>query len=71
MEKKLPKDLSDPLKVDAALKEQRLKYVNNGYASLPEGLRRYIEVHEKFIGCPVIGISIGPGRDETVMRSEE
>ncbi len=59
-------DLSNPLEMDALLKEQRTNYVKNGFDSLPEGLKDYVKEHDKFVGCPIIGISLGPGRDETV-----
>ncbi|MHC1771674.1 MAG: adenylosuccinate synthase [Flexilinea sp.] len=38
------------------------------YASLPVEARNYIEFIEKEIGCPITYISVGPGRDEIILR---
>ena len=61
-----PKDVSDPIAVDRELRPKRLFYVAGRFNSLPDDLKRFINDHEKFVGCDVVGVSIGPGRDETV-----
>ncbi|MEK6839753.1 MAG: adenylosuccinate synthetase [Nanoarchaeota archaeon] len=72
-----PKDLSDPLKVDQQLRKSRDMYVQGSRDDLPEGLQQYLFRHEAYINeclrnpCPIVGISIGPGRDETVMLMKE
>lgn len=38
------------------------------YEDLPKNARLYIERVEELTGCPVTIVSIGPGRDETIMR---
>ena len=38
------------------------------YADLPENCRRYIELIEEKIGCPVRMVSNGPGRDDIIFR---
>ncbi len=38
------------------------------YAALPAAARDYIELVEKEIGCPISYISVGPGRDEIILR---
>ncbi|MDJ0852230.1 MAG: adenylosuccinate synthase [Myxococcota bacterium] len=40
------------------------------YEDLPDAARRYIERVETLVGVPVELISIGPGRDETISRTE-
>ena len=40
------------------------------YEELPDAARRYIERVEALVGVPVELISIGPGRDETISRTE-
>ena len=57
-------DLSDALKMDSILKEQRMNYVNG--KELPNELKEFIKYHDEFVKCPIVGISIGPGRDEIV-----
>ncbi|MDD5254164.1 MAG: adenylosuccinate synthetase [Candidatus Nanoarchaeia archaeon] len=59
-------DLSDPEKVHDVLKDKREFYVKNGFDSLPDGLKKYIKLHDDCVGCKTIGVSIGPGRGETV-----
>lgn len=63
-----PEDLSDAIKVDDILREKRDSYVKGGFDSLPDGLKEYVKDHDEFVGCPIVGISIGPGRDEMVER---
>ena len=40
------------------------------YEELPDAARRYIERVEALVGVPAELISIGPGRDETISRTE-
>lgn len=49
-------------------KEETKKYVLNGYQSLPHQVKKYIEFIEKETACPVSIISLGPGREETIVR---
>ncbi len=42
--------------------------VKKGYKSLPEGLKKYIKFIEDEIQCPVSIVSIGPKRNETIIR---
>jgi adenylosuccinate synthase len=41
-----------------------------GFEDLPDGARRYVERVEALAGVPVGLISVGPGRDQTIARSE-
>jgi adenylosuccinate synthase len=41
-----------------------------GFEDLPDGARRYVERVEALAGVPVGLISVGPGRDQTIVRSE-
>ncbi len=63
-----PEDLSNAIEVDSILKEKRNFYVKGGFDSLPGELKEYIKDHDDFVGCPIVGISIGPGRDEMVEK---
>lgn len=38
------------------------------YEDLPEAARSYIEFIEKAVGCPIPFVSVGPGRDELIIR---
>lgn len=38
------------------------------YEELPENARRYIEEIERFVGVPIKIISVGPRRDQTILR---
>jgi adenylosuccinate synthase len=40
------------------------------FAALPDAARRYVETIESIGGIPVDLISVGPGRDETIIRRE-
>lgn len=40
------------------------------YEELPENARRYVEKIESFIGVPVKIVSVGPRRDQTIMRGK-
>ena len=35
---------------------------------LPEGAKRYVERIEEFVGAPVVMLSVGPRRDQTIVR---
>lgn len=61
-----PTNLSDPKTVDEALRVHREQYVREGFGSLPGGLREFVRRHDKFVRRPTVGVSIGPGRGETV-----
>ncbi len=41
------------------------------YADLPDAAKRYIERIEQLVGCPVGVISVGPGRDQTLLHHTE
>lgn len=62
-----PSDLSKPETVDEQLKLLRKKYVEAGFCSLPRDLQQFVHDHNSFVGVPIVGISIGPSRGETVM----
>lgn len=36
------------------------------FAGLPEKARQYVHRLEELIGCPIVLVSVGPGRDETI-----
>ncbi len=38
------------------------------YADLPQNARRYIERLEELLTCPVDVVSVGPGREQTIVR---
>jgi adenylosuccinate synthase len=40
------------------------------YADLPDNARRYVERVEALVDVPVALISVGPGRDETIVRAD-
>jgi adenylosuccinate synthase len=63
------RDLSNALKVNKDLKEKRKKIADEGFEKLPEDLKQFVLDHDEFVGCPTIGISIGPGRDEMVIKN--
>lgn len=42
----------------------------DGFADLPEELRSYIRKIENFTGVPVVLLSVGPGREETLELSD-
>ena len=39
------------------------------YEDLPKAARDYIEFIEKRVGCPIPYVSVGPGRDELIIRA--
>ncbi len=40
------------------------------FSALPKNARKYILALEKFIGVPVQWISVGPGRDQTIVKNK-
>lgn len=62
-----PENLSKPEEVDSKLKNYRAEYVKAGFSSLPLELRDFVNDHDKYIGIPTVGISIGPSRGETII----
>ncbi|HPA56704.1 MAG TPA: adenylosuccinate synthetase, partial [bacterium] len=40
------------------------------YEELPEKTRKYVELIETMLGVPVSIVSVGPGREETIIRKE-
>lgn len=61
-----PKDLSDALRVDSELKEKRKALVSSGFNGLPDRLKEFVRSHDAFVGSKTKGVSIGPGRGETI-----
>lgn len=49
-------------------KNDLLAMIKNGYESLPENMKKYIEFIEKETGCPATIISLGPEREMTIIR---
>lgn len=39
------------------------------YEDLPKAARDYVELVERQVGCPVTYVSVGPGRDEIILRN--
>lgn len=50
--------------------EQAAKFCRDGFDALPQELRDYITFIEEKVECPVTIISLGPGRDQTILRQE-
>lgn len=48
--------------------EETQKLLINGYDSLPEKMKKYIEFVEQEVNCKISIISIGPKRSETILR---
>jgi adenylosuccinate synthase len=40
------------------------------FDDLPENARRYVEMVETLVEVPIAFISVGPGRDQTIMRRD-
>jgi len=40
------------------------------WADLPDAARRYVEFIEEFVGVPVVVVSVGPDREQTILRGE-
>jgi adenylosuccinate synthase len=38
------------------------------FEDLPDGVRQYIQRIEQYVGVPVVMLSVGPRRDQTVLR---
>jgi adenylosuccinate synthase len=49
-------------------KEEWRKIANSGYEALPENLKQYLKYIESDCKTPVKVISIGPGREDTIMQ---
>jgi adenylosuccinate synthase len=41
---------------------------NNDYQNLPENLKKYISYIENYLEIPIKIISLGPERNETILR---
>ena len=63
-----PENLSEPDKVHQKLESLRQGYVDAGFQGLPKGMKEYIAAHDKYIGRPIVAVSIGPARRETVWK---
>ena len=37
------------------------------FADLPENAQKYVKRLEQLMGCPIVLVSVGPRRDETIM----
>lgn len=48
--------------------EDTKKFVREGYDSLPGAVKEYIEFIEQEVDCKVTIVSVGPGREETILR---
>ncbi|MBU1622844.1 MAG: adenylosuccinate synthetase [Nanoarchaeota archaeon] len=64
-----PRDISDPKLVDDELKSKRAAYIEQGFESLPTGLKDFVKFHNIFVGVPIDRVSIGPARGETVQTN--
>ena len=53
---------------DELSKEQWRKIAVDGYSSLPDNLKKYLKYIETQCNTPVKIISIGPGREDTIMQ---
>lgn len=42
--------------------------IAGGYEAMPEEMKTYIEFIEKYLGIPVRMVSVGPNREETIIR---
>lgn len=63
-------NVSKALEVHDELSPLRQKIIKGGYTNLPQGLKDFVEEHDKFVGCKTLGISLGPATGETVLRKE-
>ena len=43
--------------------------IEKGYKALPEPMRHYIETIEQAVECPILTISLGPKREQTMTRN--
>ncbi len=53
---------------DAMSVEDVRGYLRDGYDALPVAVKDYIEFIEQEVGCRVSIVSVGPGREETILR---
>lgn len=49
--------------------EEIIEMTKNGYDSLPQTIKNYLEFIEKEISCKISIISIGAGREQTIIRN--
>jgi adenylosuccinate synthase len=69
--KELPADLEELEKCKPVFEELpgfEVKGSEKEYTELPEKARAYVEFVEKALGVPIKIVSIGPGREETILR---
>jgi adenylosuccinate synthase len=38
------------------------------FSDLPQGAQRYVERIEELLGCPIEYVSVGPERDQIILR---
>lgn len=57
---------SDPKK----LAQKRADYIKKGFNSLPSELLDFIKAHDEYVGCHIVGVSIGPNRGDTILRED-
>ncbi len=50
--------------------EEWQQIVNNGYNALPEEIKKYLGFIERYLEVPISIISLGPGRECTIMKQE-
>ena len=70
-QKEVPADLKDLEKCKPVFEELPgfgVKGSEKEYSELPEKARSYVEFIEKALGIPIKIVSIGPGREETLLR---
>lgn len=60
------RNLADPLNEPLELTKARADYVAGGREALPQELRRFVDDHDRFVGCKTIGVSIGPKSGDTI-----
>ncbi len=44
-----------------------ISVVPRAFADLPENAQNYVKRLEELIGCPIVLVSVGAGRDETMI----
>lgn len=49
-------------------KEGWKRIIDQGYDAIPENARKYLEFIEKSTGVPIEMVSVGPGREDTMIR---
>jgi adenylosuccinate synthase len=60
------RNFADPLKRDAQAEEARDYFVRQGFMSLPGPIDEFVRDHDSYVGVPIVGISIGPKRGQTI-----